>query len=144
MRMSGAGERIGLDPLIQGTHLKAWTLSRMMRTDYAGRGLPWARLLLESGEAPSTLNLGWRHRASALASIASLMALLLRRPRTLAVALLALVALNAHFYSLLWRRLGAIPRARRSRAAHPAPPDRLSRGRRSPDRSGRRAGYHCC
>ena len=60
-----------LDPAIQGTHLKAWTLRSMVRTDFARRGVPWVALLLRSGHlrstAATTLNLGWRHRASAAA-----------------------------------------------------------------------------
>ena len=32
MRLTAAGARIILDPAIQGTHLKRWTLAQMMRT----------------------------------------------------------------------------------------------------------------
>lgn len=45
-RLSAQG-RIVCDPAIRGTHLKRWTLVSMFRTDFAGRGIPWTRLLLE-------------------------------------------------------------------------------------------------
>ena len=106
MRLSAAGGRIRLDPAIQGTHLKSWSLSTMIRTDYASRGLPWSRLLLSSGSPSSSLNLGWRHRASALASAAVAAGLVLRRPRLLVAALASLLVLNGPFYALLWRRRG--------------------------------------
>ena len=33
--------RILLDPAIQGTHLKEWTLGSMIATDFSRRGVPW-------------------------------------------------------------------------------------------------------
>jgi hypothetical protein len=46
-RLRDAGGRIVLDPTIEGTHLKRWTLRGMLRTDLLDRGIPWMRLLLE-------------------------------------------------------------------------------------------------
>jgi GT2 family glycosyltransferase len=108
MRLAAAGGRIVLDPSIQGTHLKAWTLPSMLRTDFARRGVPWVVLLLEAGpNAPRAgLNLGWRHRASALASLAVGGAVLGRRPVAAASALAVLAWLNRDLYSLLARRRG--------------------------------------
>jgi glycosyltransferase involved in cell wall biosynthesis len=48
-RLRDRGGRILLDPAIQGTHLKRWTLGAMVRTDIRDRGIPWMRLLLERG-----------------------------------------------------------------------------------------------
>jgi GT2 family glycosyltransferase len=107
MRLAAAGKRIELDPEIQGTHLKAWGVRSMVRTDFSGRGVPWVALLLRHRSSASTLNLGWRHRLSALASLAGLAALALRRPLALAAAAATLVALNRGFYQLLLRRRGA-------------------------------------
>ena len=112
MRLAANGARILLDPRIQGKHLKRWTLISMVRTDFVHRGSPWVRLLLSSDRASTTLNLGWRHRASAAASGAVVLALLLRRPRTAATAGLCLIALNREFYGLLltkrgWRQAAA-------------------------------------
>jgi GT2 family glycosyltransferase len=106
-RLSAAGGLLRLDPEIQGTHLKRWTLGEMIRTDYRRRGLPWARLMLRSGAVPRTLNLSWRHRLSAGATLVGAISLALRRPRAAALAVLSVIALNAGFYRLLLRRRGA-------------------------------------
>jgi GT2 family glycosyltransferase len=106
-RLAANGARIVLDPRLQGTHLKEWTLESMVRNDFGRRGVPWVELLLRHGRGGSELNLGWRHRASAAASLAALLALLRGRPGVAAGSLALLVPLNADFYELLWRRRGA-------------------------------------
>jgi hypothetical protein len=106
MRLVASGRRIRLDPGIQGTHLKAWTLASMLRTDFAQRGVPWVELLLERPGSTSALNLGWRHRLSAAAAVSGAVALLASRPRPALAAAAALVLLNADLYALLGRRLG--------------------------------------
>jgi GT2 family glycosyltransferase len=106
MRLVANGARIWLDPEIQGTHLKRWTLLGMLRTDFARRGLPWVALLLRSRTVPRHLNLGWTHRLSALASLLALFAVVRRHPRLLVGAALALVGLNRSLYVLVLRRLG--------------------------------------
>jgi len=98
--------RILLDPELLGTHLKEWTLSGMVVTDFAQRGVPWVGLLLERRELPSALNLGWRERASAMASVVAALSLLRRKPGGVAVGLGALAVLNRKFYELLARRQG--------------------------------------
>jgi GT2 family glycosyltransferase len=108
VRLAARGAKIVLDPSVQGTHLKAWTLAEMVRTDFAGRGVPWVDLLLAGGTSTTMLNLGWRHRASALVCIGGAGALALRRPALAGAALAALVALNAPFYALLARRRGLL------------------------------------
>lgn len=107
MRLSANGDRIVLDPRIQGKHLKRWTLWEMVRTDFVGRAIPWVELLLRHRHSTGTLNLGWRHRLSALAALVGAAALLRGRPRAVLGAAIALVSLNRRFYSLLLRRLGA-------------------------------------
>jgi glycosyltransferase involved in cell wall biosynthesis len=58
-RLRDGGGRIVLDPSIQGTHLKKWTLLKMLRTDIADRGIPWMRLILERrGRSRTSLNTG--------------------------------------------------------------------------------------
>jgi hypothetical protein len=106
MRLVAGGNRIWLDPEIQGTHLKGWTLLGMLRTDFARRGFPWVRLLVRSRTVPRHLNLGWTHRLSAVASLLALFAVVRRRPGLLAGAALALVGLNRSLYALVLRRLG--------------------------------------
>jgi glycosyl transferase family 2 len=106
MRLAGEGARMELDPALQGTHLKRWTLGTMMRTDLQARGVPWVALLAREGTAPSGLNLGWRHRLSAAASIVLVTSLAARRPRQATLAVAGLICLNAEFYALLLRRRG--------------------------------------
>jgi len=105
-RLAASGARMRLDPAIQGTHLKRWTLLNMIQTDFHRRGVPWVALLASNGAAPTGLNLGWRHRLSALACVALVGSLAARRPRAGLAALSVLVALNARFYGLLLRRRG--------------------------------------
>jgi len=61
-RLRAAGGRVVIDPRIQGTHLKAWRLSGMIKTDLLDRAIPWVRLLLASpsAEKTSTPSLGAR------------------------------------------------------------------------------------
>jgi len=105
-RLAEAGCQIRLDPEVQGTHLKAWSLGSMVATDLWDRGVPWVELLLRRGSGSAALNLGWRHRLSALASLAAAGALLRGRLGRVLVAVGVLVALNRSFYSLLVRRQG--------------------------------------
>jgi len=90
VRLAANGAQILLDPTIQGTHLKAWTLRSMVCTDFARRGVPWVALLLRSGRRSTVLNLGWRHRLSAAACVAGTLAVLARRPRAAAASVLVL------------------------------------------------------
>jgi GT2 family glycosyltransferase len=107
MRLVASGARIELDPAIQGTHLKEWTLASMLRTDFVARGVPWTVLLLHhQGSGSSALNLGWRHRLSAAASLVGFSALATRRFGLAAASTAALVSLNGSFYRLLLRKRG--------------------------------------
>ena len=105
-RLVAAGGRIVLDPLLQGTHLKRWTLSDMVRTDFWQRGVPWVELVLRHRSGSSALNLGWRPRVSAVAAIVSALGFVRGRPTTALCGLVALTALNAELYELLYRRRG--------------------------------------
>jgi hypothetical protein len=107
-RLVEAGARIELDPALQGTHLKSWGLAEMIRTDFAGRGVPWTRLALEGRAPRDALNVSARHRLSVVACLAGVFALVARRPLTAAGATLSLVALNRDFYGLLLRRRGPV------------------------------------
>jgi GT2 family glycosyltransferase len=107
-RLVGGGYRILLEPAIQGTHLKRWTLRSMMVTDFARRGVPWVALQVANRRGSSTLNLGWRHRASAFAWLVTLVAAVSRGPVVAGGALGAVIVLNRRFYSLLARRRGPV------------------------------------
>jgi GT2 family glycosyltransferase len=106
LRLTDAGHRIELAPDIQGKHLKGWTLPGMVRGDVLHRAVPWLALLLRHGRLPTSLNLGWRHRASALASLGIGGGIATRRSRLFAPSALLLIGLNHGFYRLLWERLG--------------------------------------
>ena len=110
MRLAQNGARIELRPEIQGTHLKRWSLWQMVATDFSARGVPWVGLILERGGS-SALNLGWRHRLSALASLSLAGGVVLRRPRLVVAAGLVLVGLNHRFYAMLARRRGPVEAA---------------------------------
>ena len=72
LRLRGAGIT-RLDPELQVTHLKQWSLRDVVMTDIQCRAIPWARLILTTGELPNDLNLGWSQRfASLLAPLALL------------------------------------------------------------------------
>jgi glycosyltransferase involved in cell wall biosynthesis len=63
-RIRSIGKAILLEPKIQVTHLKKWSLANVVRTDLRDRGIPWARLLAQRGATLSakTLNLRWTER----------------------------------------------------------------------------------
>ena len=105
-RLVGQG-RILLDPGLRGTHLKEWSLGSMLVTDFARRGVPWVQLMAERRAVPATLNLGLRERASVLAALVVAGAVVARRPRLVAGAVVATVALNTDLYGVVARRLGA-------------------------------------
>jgi Glycosyl transferase family group 2 len=106
IRLNRAGGRIVLEPSIQGQHLKAWTLTSMVRTDFVARGIPWVELLLRHRDASTALNLGWRHRASAGASMLLLLGIVRRRPLPVVAGASGLIFLNRGFYNLLAERRG--------------------------------------
>jgi hypothetical protein len=105
-RLVQAGARIELDPAIQGTHLKAYTLAEMLHVDTVERAIPWVELML-AGRAPRrSLNAGARHRAAALLAIGAVGAVAARRPLLAAGALAAFAALNADLYATIARSRG--------------------------------------
>jgi glycosyltransferase involved in cell wall biosynthesis len=108
-RLRDAGYRIVLHPAIQGTHLKRWTLSGMLSSDFSRRGVPWARLLVERDMllTPRGLSLGASERASAVvsftAAIAALAAVLVGSPYVaIAGALLFALFVTANIDLFSW------------------------------------------
>ena len=118
LRLHDDGGKILLDPTIQGTHHKRWTLSLMVRTDIQQRAIPWSRLVLRRRQLPATLNLSTSARVSAAASLLIPITLAAGTippaqgwaSLVLAVDLALILLLNRPFLTLLWRR-GGIPLA---------------------------------
>lgn len=106
MRLTAAGADIRLDHRLQGTHLKTWRLGSMLATDFARRGVPWVALRLHARSAPATLNLTWRHRASASLVVLAAVAAASRRPRLAVTSASAFIYLNRPLYALLLRKRG--------------------------------------
>jgi hypothetical protein len=108
MRLAARGARLRLDRALQGTHLKCWTLREMVVTDFIVRGAPWVELMLRYNVRPTGLNVGWRHRLSALACLTTLGSVAARRPGVAAPGAIAFLTLNRSFYQLLLSRVGPV------------------------------------
>lgn len=65
-----------LDPELQVTHLKRWTLRGVVDAEINRRAVPWARLILERGHLPDDLNARVSQRLAALVAPLALAALL--------------------------------------------------------------------
>jgi GT2 family glycosyltransferase len=74
LRLRRAGARLQLDPALQVTHLKRWTLSSVLRTDLYDRAIPWSELIAEDGRVPADLNLRWSQRVAAVLAAPALAA----------------------------------------------------------------------
>lgn len=116
-RIRQLGRRILLEPSIQVTHLKRWTLRAVIRTDLRDRGIPWARLLMHRGAMLSsgTLNLRWSEKMNTIlvwsAALLLLVAPFLRSfiPVWGALACIAVVvALNASLWAFFSRVRGPL------------------------------------
>jgi GT2 family glycosyltransferase len=121
LRLALSGGKILLDPTIQCTHYKRWTLRSMVVTDILHRAIPWSRLLQRHQRLPATLNLNLPARMSGLLSVGLATTLMLmpllsqgnhrESLRTLALAFasscgLALLLLNRNFYAYLVKLRG--------------------------------------
>jgi cellulose synthase/poly-beta-1,6-N-acetylglucosamine synthase-like glycosyltransferase len=114
-RIRRLGCRILLDPAIQVTHLKKWTLGAVVRTDLRDRGIPWARLLMHRGAMMSTgtLNLRWTEKINTvLVWVAVLLVLAAPIMRSLiplwwaAGCVAVVIALNLPLWSFFARTRG--------------------------------------
>jgi GT2 family glycosyltransferase len=64
MRLSRLG-RCRLEPRVQVTHLKHWTLRSVLDTDINSRAVPWSQLMLETGSVPNDMKLQTSQRVAA-------------------------------------------------------------------------------
>lgn len=118
-RLRARGYRIDLDPSIQVTHLKRWTLSSMVRTDLFDRAVPWLLLMLRERTMPADLNVTRGHRLSVVLVwtllAATALAAFTATSAMVAVGLAAAVAmllLNHDLYRFFARQRGALFAAR--------------------------------
>lgn len=62
VRLWSAGHRAYLEPSLQVTHLKHWTVTGFMRTDINQRARPWVTMILEGRAPKNALNLDRRFK----------------------------------------------------------------------------------
>jgi protoporphyrinogen oxidase/GT2 family glycosyltransferase len=120
-RLKRAGHRIRLVKDLQVKHLKAWTMSSQLRSDFFDRALPWTRLLARSGAIANDLNINVSSRTSAalVFVLLGLLGLSMVAGGWFALAALlpalALLYLNAPLYRFflrargLWFTMRAVP-----------------------------------
>ena len=65
MRLHRAGGNLALDPEIQVTHRKEWTIASMFYADTFLRAMPWTALMMTHG-LPGDLNFRWQDRVSVI------------------------------------------------------------------------------
>ncbi len=115
LRLKGLG-RTALDPELQVTHLKRWTVGSVIKTDIFSRAIPWSKLIARTGEMPNDLNLRTSQRiAAAVAPLALLSVFALPVALTFSVTLAAVAAaamivlslvLNAPMITFFAKRAG--------------------------------------
>jgi hypothetical protein len=114
-RLKALGHQISLDPDIQATHLKRWTLRNMIATDFRDRGVPWTRLLIQRGiiSKAQSLNLRLIERVNTvlvwLGALSAVVSLGARDARWLipaAVLWLPVLWFNRHLYGFFWKQRG--------------------------------------
>jgi len=63
-RLKRQGYRMRMAKAIQVKHLKRWTASSIVRTDFFQRAMPWSALILRYGRFANDLNIDVAHRVS--------------------------------------------------------------------------------
>ena len=100
-RLRTAGQRIDLNPAIQVTHLKRWTLRGWLRTDLLDRGVPWLLLILRDRTMPADLNVSRAHRLSV--ALVFMMVLL-----SAGIGVQLVMPWTTHLPQFLWSRLAPL------------------------------------
>lgn len=72
-RLVDAGHRIDVVVEIQGTHLKAYTLRSMVRSDLCNRAIPWSRLIIQGHFRGDRFVTSWRRRISAACGVGTVL-----------------------------------------------------------------------
>lgn len=112
-RLLASGVKNELRPELQVKHLKRWTFWSTAHTDLVYRGIPWTRLILQTGVIPNDLNVRRSQRVSVALAFLGVICLLLTlfRPALFAISFgcfAATAVINAGFYRFLWQRRGSL------------------------------------
>jgi glycosyltransferase involved in cell wall biosynthesis len=110
-RLARSGHKILLARDVQGTHLKRWTLSSIVKTDIFQRGVPWMILMKRVGVEEHDLNVRPGQKVCVAASGLAIVAALASLWSTWLLAVAGfcpavVVALNWDFYRFLARKRG--------------------------------------
>jgi glycosyltransferase involved in cell wall biosynthesis len=110
-RLKQAGGRIRLAKQVQVKHLKAWSLTSLLKSDILDRGIPWTQLILKDRAFMSDLNLQTHNRVSVVAVYGLLLAVVasLLQPQAAWVGLglaALLVWLNFELYRFFYHKRG--------------------------------------
>ena len=106
-RMMRAGIRIRLCKELQFTHCKRYSFWSLIRSDVAGRAIPWTRLMLARGIFRNDLNTRWNNVVSVPTAFLLLLCPVLPHGAYLAAVLpILFLALNARFLLLTYREGG--------------------------------------
>jgi GT2 family glycosyltransferase len=111
LRLVRAGHTIHVDPSIQGTHLKRYTIRSMVRSDVIERAIPWTRFICQERPPANPFVQGRGRNVSVVSAAVTVVGLVvaLRRPWALVVALGALatfIIANRTVLGALARRRG--------------------------------------
>jgi GT2 family glycosyltransferase len=116
-RITDRGGCLVLDPDIQGTHLKQWTLGPLIRTDVIDRAAPWVRWSLERRKLGGELNASPLQKLALIIAVALAIACVIAVPVPAvriwaAVLAVAAGAINIRLFLLFlqqggWRLLAA-------------------------------------
>ena len=112
-RLHQAGHRILLDKDLQFTHLKNYSFTRLIASDFFNRAIPWTRLMLEKSIFRSDLNTKSNNVLSVGVAFLILGAPLLVWAYPFGVWIVAasvglFVALNWDFFRFIWQSRGTI------------------------------------
>jgi len=110
-RLRAAGHAIALDPGLQCTHLKRWTLTSWIGTDVFCRAIPWTSLNLRHGSSPDDLNIARSQKLSVLLTLVGVALLPFAAVRPIAgvaaaVAVGSVIGLNHRLFRFLCRTRG--------------------------------------
>jgi GT2 family glycosyltransferase len=110
-RLADAGARMQLDPGLQVTHLKRWTLTKLVTTDLRQRAIPWMQLALARGGLSRELNVSADQRVAAVIALllaGGLISAPVWPPARIALPFCAAAAvlINRKLYALFWRKGG--------------------------------------